>query len=234
VRNTTLMLSLILLFTTVSALAWEATIVDTFETHWENGNLKERWTATNFTGNEKGFRKDGLYQSWYENGQMSEEGEYVLDVQNGEWITWYEDGMRKEQITYRVGKRHGRHMIWHPDFTLKLEEYYRNDVRQGIYLEQRQGRDLNNYPLLVLEKRFYLNGVPVITEVKDGEWTYIKYIDEFYNKKLDRSIHYDRQKEFIDVGQYVDGEKHGVWTRWNREGEKIFDDVYHHGKMVSD
>jgi antitoxin component YwqK of YwqJK toxin-antitoxin module len=37
-------------------------------------------------------KKDGLWTSWYKNGQMKEEGRYKGGVKYGMWVEWYQDG----------------------------------------------------------------------------------------------------------------------------------------------
>ena len=53
--------------------------------------------------NEKG-EKDGWFQSWYENGQVHEKGEYKEDLKNGEWTEYAEDGSIISSEKYQKGK----------------------------------------------------------------------------------------------------------------------------------
>lgn len=48
---------------------------------------------------------DGLWTSWYTNGQMKEEGHYKEGVKSGMWIEWYQDGEIMWKGEWKNGKR---------------------------------------------------------------------------------------------------------------------------------
>lgn len=51
--------------------------------------------------------KNGIYRSWYENGQIYVECMYVDDMINGLYKSWYEDGQIEEECNYSDGEKEG-------------------------------------------------------------------------------------------------------------------------------
>src|ERR1035437_1244786 len=47
--------------------------------------------------------KDGLYQIYYENGKIWQEGNYKDDKLNGEWKIYYNNGQLKQILFYENG-----------------------------------------------------------------------------------------------------------------------------------
>lgn len=63
----------------------------------DSGNREGPWEI--FSGDVLAARgsyadgvQDGLWTSWYPNGQMKEEGHYENGMKSGMWVEWYEDG----------------------------------------------------------------------------------------------------------------------------------------------
>jgi len=59
---------------------------------------------------------DGLWTTWYKNGQMKKEGHYIAGVKNGMWIEWYDDG----EIMWKGEWENGNRLIEHLDFKAKI------------------------------------------------------------------------------------------------------------------
>ena len=54
--------------------------------------------------NLKGGKKNGLFTSWYENGQKEMEGTYKDGKKDGLWTDWFENGKKYMEINYKDGK----------------------------------------------------------------------------------------------------------------------------------
>lgn len=62
---------------------------------------------------------------WIENaGDAREEGNYVMGLKNGMWKTYYKDGQLHHAGNFVQGNPDGRHVFYYPDGTLKEEQYY--------------------------------------------------------------------------------------------------------------
>jgi antitoxin component YwqK of YwqJK toxin-antitoxin module len=64
------------------------------ETYYKNGQLHERYEV-----DEKGV-KHGLYESWFENGQLRTKCTYQNDKKNGLYEFWDYDGQLKQKDLY--------------------------------------------------------------------------------------------------------------------------------------
>lgn len=224
-------LSTILFLVMISAgnsFAWYDTKFDTVETKWSNGNLQEFYTRAWFLGNEKGFRPHGRYNSWYENGQMKEQGHYDWNVKMGIWITWYEDGSPKEEATFINGDEHGQYIEWHPDNTIKTIGHYKNGQRHGLWTSRKPGEDINNLNLSVISVEFYFNDDPVAVLEKEQGW-FVHEEYSYYNNDLDLWVEWKRHNSFdwlnnylwFDIGKKTNDQKEGEWIRLNHRGEIV-------------
>jgi len=74
----------------------------------------------------KGEYVDGKREGfWVENvGDSREEGNYIMGEKNGMWKTWYKNGQLHHSGNFVQGYPDGRHVIYYPDGTLKEEQFY--------------------------------------------------------------------------------------------------------------
>ena len=86
---------------------------------YENGQLKFVENK-----NEDG-KRDGLWTSWYENGQKQLEGTYKNGKEDGLFITWYENGERRSEGTWKGGKFDGLWISWYENGQKRLEGTYK-------------------------------------------------------------------------------------------------------------
>ncbi len=99
--------------------------------------------------------KDGTQKFYYENGQVSSEGEIKNERPEGYWISYYPTGIIKSEgnrkgslldstwffydqygnldskINYTAGKKNGFTITYSDSCNIVLEEYFENDVRQN-------------------------------------------------------------------------------------------------------
>ena len=74
------------------------------------------WTAKLATYMKQGKdEKNGIWVSWYQNGQKQTQGEYRNDLQVGKFNWWYETGQLALQGSYDAGKQVGKWTWWHPN-----------------------------------------------------------------------------------------------------------------------
>ncbi len=59
---------------------------------------------------------DGLWTSYYKNGQMKEEGHYNEGIKTGMWIEWYQDG----EIMWKGEWENGTRKIGHMDYQANI------------------------------------------------------------------------------------------------------------------
>ena len=57
-------------------------------------------------------KPNGLYISWFWNGQNSEKGIFRNGEKVGLWTEWHDNGQKWEEGTYKEGKKNGRWTEW--------------------------------------------------------------------------------------------------------------------------
>jgi antitoxin component YwqK of YwqJK toxin-antitoxin module len=214
------------------ASAWWEIKYDTTEIKWPNGNLKERYTSRSDAGNEKGFIRNGQYNSWYENGNRHEEGEYLDGRKQFTWVTWYEDGQRAEEACYDKGEKTGLNIAWYTNHDIKFIAPYRDGDLHGLYTRRKTPYDLNHPDLCIIEQKFYLFGQLIMTYYENG--AFLHGAGSYYNKDLDWWIETAEDFSRFAVGNKVKGEKDGQWITWLADGTKENVECYDKGLLIED
>jgi hypothetical protein len=223
-----------------NALAWWSTIVDTVEVRYTNGQLKEQYRLITFGGNEEA-RKSGFYRSWYENGQLEQEGQYGGDLKNGTWIEWDGAGRRIKEVSYIGGKKHGREIEWNTNQTIKKSLQYRNGNLHGKCTWRKDEYNINDFfnnaCLTVVVERFYVEGALLVTLVAETDKPCVEGLScgspvPYYNSEYDLWIEWNNGCREFYVGQKINGEKDGKWTLWTANGDKKQVDFYENGKLL--
>jgi uncharacterized protein len=79
--------------------------------------------------------KDGIhigpYVSWFEYGKKELEGNYLNGKKEGLWISWYERGQKKSEENYKDGLKNGLTVSWFVNGQKESEGSYRNDKKEG-------------------------------------------------------------------------------------------------------
>lgn len=222
-----------------SASAYFEVLYDTVEVKWPNGNIKEYYTRYWFTANEKGFQPHGLYSTYYENGQLNEQGHYQWNVKIGTWTRWDENGNRLEDIDYFDGLKSGQYVEWYADNTFKIFGYYNNDRKNGLWVYHKPAIDLNNPDLYIDSVLFYRNDTLMVAlEGNQGEWRHPN--PWYYNGDYDLWIEWKRHNaidiltnyEYFYIGKKADGIKYGQWIKLAPNAEIISIDYFKDGEMV--
>jgi len=130
--------------------------------------LKQRWFVRELPDGT--FSKDGLYESWHEDGTSWERGYYVNDKKDGIWRvdqvagdysihhwskgqreglweTWRSSGRRKAVEAYLGGKRHGIFAEWFESGSLYVSGSYDNDEKEGPWVEFHENGKLKKLEL---------------------------------------------------------------------------------------
>ncbi|KAA3635161.1 MAG: hypothetical protein DWP97_05360 [Calditrichaeota bacterium] len=209
------------------SFAWDKTEFDTVTVNYEDGSLKEQYMRTNHHGNEKGFKKDGQYRSWYQNGQLKEVVEYeYLRGMHGTYSRFYENGMKAEETRYINGKKHGLSIEWYQNHMIKSQLYYKNDSLNGLCKWYKE-IPYNYSEMYTDSSCFFLNGENIVCIDRAYRSVENKYPIE--NKKL--GIWLFRSGGYA-VGKLRFGARHGKWTTYNERGEIIKQVLYQDGELL--
>jgi len=91
----------------------------------------------------KVYQKEGIYQngereglwiSWYGNGQKLSERNYRNGEAEGLWISWHPNGQKASEGNYRNGKKDGIWTYWYENGQKHIEGNYVNGVKKGLWV----------------------------------------------------------------------------------------------------
>jgi len=77
--------------------------------------------------------KEGVYQSWYDNGQKRIECNYRDGNREGLFQSWYDNGKIIEECHYLDNKREGLYQCWWKNGQKMIECYYQDGKEDGVY-----------------------------------------------------------------------------------------------------
>ncbi len=152
-------------------------------TFWSNGKVRAvgtkicdvpsgEWKQFNDSGklSEKYFlndqgKKEGVYESYHENGKLKDRGNYAANKQTGEWFGFHENGKSSYIEIWSAGQLTGKSASWYENGQKKSEGFYGIDgKREGTWLEWHDNGNLmekNTYSsgaLNGIHETYYTNG----------------------------------------------------------------------------
>lgn len=109
--------------------------VGTRKTYFSNGNIN---VIENYSSTQKGdygdrYVREGVYETYYEDGKLREEGKYVNDKKNGTWKNYDYDGNLSTAENYQNGEKEGAYELYYQG---RIREKYTNKKgkKDGAYL----------------------------------------------------------------------------------------------------
>lgn len=174
-------------------------------------------------------RKDGPFETYYENGQLESKGTYKDGEYDGT-IEWYfESGQFSRKISYKNGVRDGKFTEYegHPTESgfysngkkngpyRRTIGYYQELREKGIYLNNNKNGFYEEYTVgnQLIEKGIHKNGI------KNGpyEQFFIDYLKSEDDKEIKLTIK-DKFNFLRERGFYKDGKKDGFYEEFGRNG----------------
>ncbi|MEN8928247.1 MAG: hypothetical protein ABF242_04255 [Flavobacteriales bacterium] len=97
-------------------------------------NCKERGTVNKkAAANIEQESETGKHIEKYPNGAIKIKGDMVKGQRQGLWESFYENGVKWSESTYLFGVRQGPYKIFYPDGKLKILGAYQNEEKSGIW-----------------------------------------------------------------------------------------------------
>ena len=161
---------------------------------------KLKWKGSyNKTG-----QKTGWWESYYEDGQLDEKGNFKDGKQEGPWIGYYDNGQLESKVNLKDGKIEGPWIGYWKNGQLWFKGNYKDGKREGpsiSYWDNGQLKSQGNY--------------------KDG-------------KKEGPWVGYWDNGELWDTGNFKDGKKEGPWFSYSKDGtvNSEFTCFYKDGSMA--
>lgn len=96
---------------------------------WDNGHPKLVRLFADIDGEPEAIREI----HYHSNGVKSLEGPLLNGERNGLWQSWYEDGSLWSEGYFENGKREGKALVYYPNGSKMLEGQYAGDRRTGLW-----------------------------------------------------------------------------------------------------
>ncbi len=123
-------------------------------TEWHpNGQKKAEWkyqekakelaASWDEDGREMVVHGTGLFEDYYDNGQLHQQGRVKLGKQEGEWKAWHRNGRLMHRLTFREGIVVGKEEIWDSTFhRLYTQEHAKAGKRADVKYQDSKGKIL--------------------------------------------------------------------------------------------
>ena len=168
------------------------------EEFYSRGKLKSR---INYQPKSDGGKKDGLYETYHENGQLKSKGNFKDGKQDGLWEGFYDNGQLGGKGNYKDGELINRQVFSLQDKL--LEDFtYTNSQKTGV-----EYKYYNNDDADLWQKLNYKDGKQHGLHEEWNSRGYMKY-------KMN----------------YKDGKKHGIGEDYSAFGSVSIRTNYKHGK----
>ncbi len=195
-----------------------------YEEKWLNGNIHKKgtfikgkktgsWKTWFQNGKKKTIgefvdgKKSGTWVKYWKNKHLRKQGNYEAGFRSGVWSTYFENGSLKHEGTYDRDLKFGKWLFYYQkvkntdDLRLWKEETYSEDLRNGEFIEYKDGK--------VKERGFYKDGL------KSGIWT---STSDLFSLESWNGMTISGCENFVNKGEYIDGEKEGKWIEWLKKG----------------
>jgi antitoxin component YwqK of YwqJK toxin-antitoxin module len=176
---------------------------------YDNGNLKESYEVIEQPNGS--FFKDGVYKTWYENGQISVSGIYKDNQKSGKWTTYYRTGAVQEEGTYEHNEKSEKWNEYAENGQVLKEYQYSKGSLSGLqqsWYENGQKKVETHYLLGKLDQYYKMwnedGSVRISCQYKLGKNLSIlgKWVEniEFEYKDSSQKLDYSFEVVFDDNG----------------------------------
>jgi antitoxin component YwqK of YwqJK toxin-antitoxin module len=183
-------------------------------------------------GAERPVGFSGIWRQWYRNGGLYLEDSYVNGVQHGYHAVFSWQGRKEEEGRYAGGKRDGQWTWWDENGDVAAEATFK-DGREWQGSFQIRVHRLGCCRIIVTYAEGERSG-------PYGMWHLGERVEEAWYEhghRVGKELMWHRCDNGAAVpggkareGQYVNGERTGVWKWWARDGKPIGEGYYKEGK----
>lgn len=86
-------------------------------------------------------KREGLWVSYYANGQKQSEGEYRAGKKHGRWVLYYPNGSKQSEAKFHNGLYTGLYIAWRDNGAIQWQGYYNpirgnsaDGTKEGVWL----------------------------------------------------------------------------------------------------
>ncbi|MFH1120755.1 MAG: hypothetical protein V1775_13110 [Bacteroidota bacterium] len=97
---------------------------------FEDGKIKSEKTYRKIDGKQQLIKEI----QFHSNGQKYMEGNYENELRNGHWVSWYKDGKLWSEGEFVKGESHGKRTVYFSNGKKYYEGYFNMGKRTGIWM----------------------------------------------------------------------------------------------------
>lgn len=193
------------------------------ETKYPSGQVQSRYYSKRDAQNN--YVADGLFTSWYENGQKKMEATFHNGKLNGIQTQWYENGQKSTEIALKDDKMDGSCKSWYENGNKKEESFCKNGLRVGHFTLYHDNGQIKQDGNFVNGKLHGLGMLWLENGKKAGEVIY-------ENGIMASCTEWHENGQVKDKFTYKNGQPDGLCTWWCENGQKKSDITYKEGVIV--
>jgi protein TonB len=115
------------------------------ELYFYLSGAKESETCFIKSATKAGFAKNGKSVSWYENGQLKKEANFINGIRNGKELNYYDNGQLKSDLTYKGDKKEGEVVTYWENGKLKRKDIYNNGIFENGNCYDSLGNEIKHF-----------------------------------------------------------------------------------------
>ena len=198
--------------------------------------------------NFKDEKADGLYTSWYENGQKESEGNRKDGKQDGLWRFWFSTGQKEQEGTFKDGKLVGLWTFWFSTGQKWSEKTYKDDKANGLGTawykngqKKKQGTYKDGWPHGPVTE-WYENGQKSAEETFEDGYLVTATVWKPNGEKCPGTnlvngngivCYYHKNGQKKGESNRRDGKLDGLYTSWYENGQKKEESNWRDDKLMS-
>lgn len=188
-----------------------------FERHFPEGGLKIKSTL-------KDGKFNGLYYSYFRNGNPHQKGEMVNDQYHGDYVEYYSTGQTLLKCQYKNGKKDGYYQKYYKNGSLNMEGWYVDDKEEQLWTSYHPDGSL-------LDETYYIGGKPNGWIKHYGPGNKIDYTLKIENNLITELKQYDSLGSAYHHLKIPYG--NGVFARKSTDGDTTFRSEIRCGQLIN-
>jgi antitoxin component YwqK of YwqJK toxin-antitoxin module len=175
-------------------------------------------------------KKEGIWERYYDNGQLSSKVSYKDGKQNGIWERYYDNGQLDMRGSFKDGKLDGIWESYWNNGQLLYKGYYKNDKKDGIWESYHPNGKLNYRGSYKNDKLIEELPLTESEQSKKGKL----FIPRRLSGENSRFIQWNKEQPIVDgerINQFThNGKKTGIWESYHNNGQLWSKGSYKNGK----
>ena len=217
------LMSLLMLFLAIPLAAQDEPVVENVERKNDNGVVVEKYKTVD-------GKKEGAYQSFFEDGTKRSVGNHLHDRRHGSWVDHHANGNKSFEGNYSKGDLTGQATIFHDNGKVSSQTTFTNGYAKGTFTTYHKNGQISSTGEVSSSQK---NRLEHITREGDWKWYFEDGVAQWETSYKDgnwhgSSIQYHKNGKKYLEGNYENGYATGTRRHWHVNGQ-----LYSEGQVSS-